>query len=515
MDSNSFEDLLGAITTFSDSFEGQTQSPNSRRACADKFLKQHPEVTPQSMRAFLTHPSEQIREEHFYVTSARIGAHCFRILSDTDENMLSLAKSTDVPWYIKQEIMHALALPMSRIDWDDVKGILLDDSLENEVRGAALELVVANNKRDFLPFLLTLSQSLNDTGYFSQKLALKIRLARASLGDMDTVIATLRSKISPHWVERRDAEDTWMHLVEAVGSSFYIVKHLIGEMGRVAPKSPAPEMWLNLQEHKEPAVCIWALEEASASDKQDEKCRDLLSSSNWLVQMKAAEWLTENLSNPQTILEMVGNNTLSLESRRWAAFVFVELGGDTDELTKLDMYGENLCAVEWGFKSPASIRKAIVQEYAPGMAPGSDIRYRIENQIDNSPIYSEAENDRQRLLEALKDSTITVTSCQSAGDFNQQGDGCFWVISMLFESERYHLNLSSLGPFAASYHIDAEGYGKQPDQFDKAIQEILKQVDVIWIDENFQSQIVPALNVYFFGSREPLSIRDLLFYWQD
>ena len=36
-----------------------------------------------------------------------------------------------------------------------------------------------------------------------------------------------------------------------------------------------------------------------------------------------------------------------------------------------------------------------------------------------------------------------------------------------------------------------------------------------WIGGDLAGQVVPKLNIYFFGSRDPLSIRDLLFYWQD
>ena len=52
------------------------------------------------------------------------------------------------------------------------------------------------------------------------------------------------------------------------------------------------------------------------------------------------------------------------------------------------------------------------------------------------------------------------------------------------------------------------------DKLEKA-RSIAESVGVKWLKEDQLGDMLPGLNVYFFGSREPLNLMNLLFYWQD
>ncbi len=65
------------------------------------------------------------------------------------------------------------------------------------------------------------------------------------------------------------------------------------------------------------------------------------------------------------------------------------------------------------------------------------------------------------------------------------------------------VHLSTLGRFAAA-HDD-----------DPAVRRALESAGFRWIDHAVGSIQVTGLGVYHFGSRTPLDVHTLLFYWQD
>ena len=209
---------------------------------------------------------------------------------------------------------------------------------------------------------------------------------------------------------------------------------------------------------------------------------------------------------------MSDNPNLDIDARSWAATTYIHLGGDAQRFAEPRTSKSNPFTVAWDFNAPASVRTAIIKEYVPQMENGSDIRYQIEHANDVSPAYTSEVVDREKLRSALKSSGLEVTSYQSAGEANRQGGGTYWAIKIGMNDELFTVLLSTLGPFA---QVDYNSDDKDHVAFVERLNAVLSTTDIRLIDRELLSQKVPGLNVYFFGVRAPLTIAELLFYWQD
>ncbi len=511
MQTEEFEQLLKAIVDIFDE-SGDIPGGHSMRVQADAFLIRHPHTSADHLRQFLTYPVHGTPAAHSYVGPARIAVHCYRKIAQSDQDVLALAANSKIPWYVRQECLSALAHPMSKINWDGVKVIVEDKTIENEIRIAALDLIVAHQKRDLVAFLKDVDETIDQDDYFGQELSRKISSARLRLADMTTIVLVLRSLLSPWSHKSLDAKNALEDVQTACGGPPFIAKHLIKSIG-IEPSSTQADMWLQLQEHPEPAACIWALKHAPSTPKQQKKCLDLLTSSDWLVQQAASNWLIENNSDLRSLLTMSDNPNLDIHARSWAAMTYIHLGGNARQYAEPRTPKSNPFSVVWAFNAPTSVRTAILKEYVPHMENGSDIRYRIEQANDVSSDYTSEVADREKLLSALQKDGLEVTSCQSAGEANQQGGGTYWMIKIAISDESFcNVLLSTLGPFA---RIDYERDDNRHAAFVEKLSDILSAIGIRLIDDELLSQTVPGLNVYFFGNRAPLTIAELLFYWQD
>jgi hypothetical protein len=505
-----FEQLLKAFADISDG-SSDIAGGYSMRAQADAFLIRHLQTSADKLRQFLTYPVHDTLAEHSYVGPARIAVHCYRKIAHSDQDVLSLAANPKIPWYVRQECLLALALPMSKINWDGVKVIVADKTLDNGIRIAALDLIVAHQKRDLVAFLKDVDEAIDQDDYFGQELSRKISSARLRLADMTAIVLVLRSLLSPWSHKSLDAKNALEDVQTACGGAPFIAKHLIKLIGQ-EPSGTQADMWLQLQGHPEPAARIWALKHAPSVPKQHQKCLDLLTSSDWLIQKAASNWLTENKSDLEPLLAMADDANLNIDARSWAAMTYIHLGGNARRFAELRTPQSNPFAVVWAFNAPASVRIAILKEYVPQMENGSDIRYHIEQANDVSPAYTSEVADREKLLSALQQDGLEVISCQCAGEANQQGGGTYWKIKVAISDEFFIVLLSTLGPFAqVDYELDDEMH----TAFVERLNDILSATGIRLIDDELLSQTVPGLNVYFFGDRAPLTIAELLFYWQD
>jgi hypothetical protein len=135
---------------------------------------------------------------------------------------------------------------------------------------------------------------------------------------------------------------------------------------------------------------------------------------------------------------------------------------------------------------PADIRAAIVREYVPGTRD-TDPRWLIEAACLPDP---EPGDVLAKALAAL--APLNPGTPVPAGDHHHQGDGTYHLI----DTDAGRVTVSTLGPYYRTQHdIDVPGF--------------------LRIDATLGGIVVAGLPVYFFGSREPLAVDDLLFYWQD
>jgi hypothetical protein len=200
----------------------------------------------------------------------------------------------------------------------------------------------------------------------------------------------------------------------------------------------------------------------------------------------------------------VGNPALALHERHWAARTLLLLG-ESPDLTLIPDLQVTLPA-----RVPPGVRSTIVRAYALGTEVGTDVRWLIEGLT--LPRWNDTEEQAMRaehapVVQALRTAGIEVGDPISAGEWHSQGSGTYAVLPL----EGGHLSLSTLGRFAAQHSGECTHAAALIDRVRRALASVGWQ----WLDDAVLSVTVSGLNVYFLGEREPLTVRELLFNWED
>ncbi|MEW2355691.1 hypothetical protein [Spirillospora sp. NPDC029432] len=151
---------------------------------------------------------------------------------------------------------------------------------------------------------------------------------------------------------------------------------------------------------------------------------------------------------------------------------------------------------------PPDMREAIVREYTPGQT-GTDPLWLIEAALlDPPPSPDEARESQDERLRAacaaLAGAGLDPQEPVPVGRHMHSGNGTYHVIS----TDAGTVWVSTLGPYVAV-----------PD--DARAASALRDAGFLRVDGELADTTFTGLAVYFFGSRDPLTVRDLVFYWQD
>ena len=147
---------------------------------------------------------------------------------------------------------------------------------------------------------------------------------------------------------------------------------------------------------------------------------------------------------------------------------------------------------------PDDVRLAIVRQYAPGQRQ-TDPRWILEAACVALPPEPNPLEQLQRAVDALTVCGLHPEEPVEAGDVYQQGSGTYHQIAV----DGGNVQISTLGPFAS---IDTEAPGADA---------ALASAGFRSVEATLGPIIVAGLHVYHFGAREPLTVGELLFYWQD
>lgn len=147
---------------------------------------------------------------------------------------------------------------------------------------------------------------------------------------------------------------------------------------------------------------------------------------------------------------------------------------------------------------PEDVRLAILRQYVPGQRQ-TDPRLLLEAACVELPPAPDEAEQLARATAALAGAGLSPATPTPAGDLHQQGEGTYHAI----ETSEGRVDVSTLGPFVRS---EAEVVRAR---------EALASAGFRVLDDVTLGVRITGLPVYFFGSREPLSVDDLLFYWQD
>ena len=165
----------------------------------------------------------------------------------------------------------------------------------------------------------------------------------------------------------------------------------------------------------------------------------------------------------------------------------------------------HLWHVPWDFSIAPELRAAIVSEHGGSFEDSGDIRYLVENRRYPMRPHPNLEDELAsrvtgEIAEALRRAGESVLTIKEAGESIGQGSGCYDVIAIASTPEQ-PLIVSRLARVVKSG--------------DERFRPLVTELGFHWLDDDLGSQIVPGLPTYFFGARDPLSVENLLFYWQD
>ena len=521
------------------------------------------------------------------VQEARVLVRWLQRVADQPAFLLEVALHQRVPWYVRDEAFRALAdekyaaqaprgsdnsaqaprgLDNSAqaprgLDDEDIRRIakVFEAAKETgEVRAAALEVLVACDRRELLPRVERVRKRLakkagSEDWWGGERLA---SLACVALGDTARLNELLQGIFNPWTFQRTEALKTLERLAPGLEDRERLGLELASQAGLIQGEGEA-EPWVTLQCHPEPAVVRWALQQMPiASDSEIKLCVRQLDSEDWgicdsaslrLSQDQTAGKVADDVAIADRFAELQAawmDTSLPQSARSWAAYTLVRCGRPVTELIEaVEQQSESrsLWRAPWPFEAPDEVRAAVLRwagDTRETIEQGTDVRYCLEFLYQREQPgwidYDEerATADRERLVEAIKAKGFSVPQVRECGEVHEQGSGTYWVVTLDDTTDSPLLYVSTLGPFlsAVRTRTTRQGTGQsvswelgipmeqwQPgeQQMMQQCRELAEQQGFHWLEGALLGNVPPQLNVYFFGAREPLSISDLLYYWQD
>lgn len=434
-----------------------------------------------------------------------------RILSELDgegDHLLKCSLDNTFQWYIRYDAIMALSKIGNKSQLTQLVPVLEDSNIEGEVRSAALKCVSQNDITEIIPTIINLQQNttLTESWYGAAEALLS---ARARLGD-HSVLREIIALCYDDWSHRRFmAQEALQVFIEDMGSVAKILPLLSPQLIDI----PYFEALKNLaNDFEDEYVRAWAID--LLAEKKDTSNSGVfihnLGNEYWRVSNSAHLALVKQGTSSIGALKSIVSNKNNVRCQRlWALATLLQLTGDVSINHYNDI--EDLY-VKWEFEYPEMVRQTIVKEYARDCEDHSDIRYVIESYLQESDDFK-FDNIKSQFIALMKQEQCAVIKILDCGTYNNQGSGTYEVV----ESDAGKYYMSTIGPFIT--HVEMDGWGMNTSNSDPSkinqVKQLAKSMGLIWLNKDVLQNIVPGLNVYYFGDRSPLSIRDLLFYWQD
>ncbi|ARE73227.1 hypothetical protein B6R96_04155 [Streptomyces sp. Sge12] len=381
---------------------------------------------------------------------------------DADALATCVADSAQ-PWWRRRACAEALAgrVPERRVA--ELIARVQDTGDVGEVRIALLKLLA--DRPELLPWLRH-EDRRQDNAYGMAEAVLG---ARGTLGDL-TAAGDLATLAFGPWRHRREIGEAGLDRLTAR----YGAEAVLAELDGARP------------EHRSTAVRM--------RHHSGEDITDALADPDPGVAYRAQEFLTD----PERLRGYLAGAPTE-EAATWAVYALHRLTDDVAETRRLyEQWGRPRVEVT-GLDE--EVRAAIVHEYGRGCEERSDPRWRIEALCAEPPPACDPAERLLRATAALTAAGLATKPPVSCGEAHHQGDGTYDVIGYGAVGREVHI--STLGPFAADWNEDP------------GVRRALESAGFRWIDDAVGSIRVTGLGVYYFGSRDPLDVRTLLFYWQD
>ncbi|GGS24685.1 hypothetical protein Snoj_18660 [Streptomyces nojiriensis] len=367
------------------------------------------------------------------------------------------------PWWRRQACAEALAgrVPERRVP--ELIARVQDTGDVSHVRIALLGLLA--DRSELLPWLR--HEDRQQDGAYG--MAEAVLGARGALGDLTAAGALATLAFNP-WRHRRETGEAGLDALAAR----YGCEAVLAELDGARPEDRSTGV--RLRHHA------------------GEDVTDALADPDRAVAYRAQEFLTD----PERLRGYLAGAPTE-EAKLWAVYALHRLTEDTAETRRLyEELGRPRVEVP-GLDE--ELRTAIVHEYGQWAEERSDPRWRIEAVCAEPPQAYDPAGPLLRATAALTAAGLAPKPPVSCGEDNGSGDGTYHVIG--YGESDVAVFISTLGRFAT-------GDDEDPD-----VRRALESAGFRWIDRAVASIEVTGLCVYHFGSRNPLKVDTLLFYWQD
>ena len=381
-----------------------------------------------------------------------------------DDILVDTVSDVGEPWWRRGVCAKALTGRTPAARAMQLLDVVRDDRTENEVEEAVLGLLTATDG-PHIDALLSWLRS--EPGKHSGRLRPAVLRARAQLGDLTAVDRIVELAADAWAAEREVGEQSIDLLIETHG-----IRAVFGvdSTHELMVDDVAARRLLGVR-----------LQQRSGGDLSA-----ALADSENMVARAAYEWLTDDPRTTDTLLAMVSQRAPGF---LWALATLAAQGHSIlEQWTELGTPLIELPGV------PPDVRAAILRRWTPGQRD-TDPRWLLEAACTQPVHWPEEGVLLDRAMSVLTTAGLQPQAPRSAGDEYQQGAGTYYII----DTTAGWVQVSTLGPFFRASDQDA--------------------IDAMngfrHIDDQLAATIFAGLSVYHFGDREPLPIRDLLFYWQD
>lgn len=476
---------------------------------ANKFLTEHPETTAKSIFAFIQSSDRLEGQHNIPYETISLAVHILNHLCAADESLfMAIFQDKAVAWYAHKEALYCLAQRKHIEDWSALENIIKGEHFESRVKADTISLIVSHQRTDLLPVLQQQLREVKPHEWDDTEVNHLI-FGCAALGDIKVAPVLLVLTENPWSHRHKNAQKALEALID-----FYPSLESLGRDLLQAPELSDDEVWRGLKQQADGPMNRWALANAPISDAQISDCLAALTHDEWRTRKIASNWLIARKSGSAALRDVFLSETRNADERSWAAYTLLKSGELRPVDRQLIKEDPATFQVDLGFELPIDVRHSIIGEYTEHSEAGTDVRYHLEFFLNKRPSYDTDEADRNQLVAALKVEGLQIKKMENVGAFHNQGGGTFWLVQFEDNDKFCHLNVSTLGKFV-SFFSQNEEEGGPPSPLHKKCRAIAETQGFFWVGQNIGEKIVPGLNVYFFGSREPLSVFDLLFYWQD
>ncbi|NJP94965.1 hypothetical protein HCN51_36965 [Nonomuraea sp. FMUSA5-5] len=364
------------------------------------------------------------------------------------------------PWWRRRRCAEALfrRVPEARVP--ELLERIRDPRESTDVRLALL--AVLGHREELLPWLLHDDQR-NNTSFRWRGAILK---ARGEAGDL-TAAAELSTLAFDQW-HRNKAKGR-------AGLDALVERHGVAAVDRLLGDRPEDRAFRVLMRHRAGEDITPALADPDVG----------------------VAYEAYSLTWDDEALRAFARDAPTVEGALWAALGLYDVTDDLDEIRAIDeALGRPRVEVQG---LDAEIRAAIVHRYVPECEVRTDPRWRMEALITEPPPPTDVEGQLRRASDALARAGQSPEPPVHCGEDYGQGTGTYHVIRCAGGT----VLVSMLGRFVTG--SDEATQVRAP----------LEAAGFRWIDDDLGAITVDGLCVYWFGTRDPINVRALLFYWQD